>query len=158
MQILLVAFSRRMCCSRVWSANRRAGRPAVSVLTPTSRPGSVRAYDSLAARNAACGPPKPIGTPKRWALPTAISKPSEPGVVSSVLASASTTHTLAPPRTLAAVTMARTVESSATRPLDDGRETTTQKASMATKSASGAVTTVMPSGSQRVCSTARCCG
>ena len=42
-QMFDVAFSRRMCCSRVCSARRSAGRPAVSVLTPTSRPGRARA-------------------------------------------------------------------------------------------------------------------
>ncbi|KTF06236.1 hypothetical protein MGSAQ_002268 [marine sediment metagenome] len=36
------AFSRRMCCSRVCSAMRSAGRPRVSLLTPIIRPGSER--------------------------------------------------------------------------------------------------------------------
>lgn len=49
-QMFEVAFSRLMCCSRVCSASRNAGRPAVSVLTPTSRPGNERAKRSLAAR------------------------------------------------------------------------------------------------------------
>ncbi len=78
-QMFDVAFSRRMCCSRVCSARRSAGRPAVSVLTPTMRPGRARAALSWAAMNAACGPPKPIGTPKRCAEPTAMSAPSWPG-------------------------------------------------------------------------------
>ena len=56
-QMLEVAFSRRMCCSRVCSARRSAGRPSVSVLTPTSRPGSERVSASLVAMNAAWGPP-----------------------------------------------------------------------------------------------------
>ena len=42
MQMLLVAFSRRMCCSRVCKAKRYAGRPSASTLTPTNRPGSER--------------------------------------------------------------------------------------------------------------------
>ena len=42
-QMFEVAFSRRMCCSRVCRARRSAGRPSVSVLTPTRRPGSARA-------------------------------------------------------------------------------------------------------------------
>ena len=75
-QMFDVAFSRRMCCSRVCSARRSAGRPAVSVLTPTMRPGRARAALSWAAMNAACGPPNPIGTPKRCDEPTAMSAPS----------------------------------------------------------------------------------
>ena len=51
-QMLLVAFSRRMCCSRVCSASRSAGRPAASTDTPTSRPGRLRLYSSRVARNA----------------------------------------------------------------------------------------------------------
>ena len=35
-QMLLVALSRRMCCSRVCMAMRSAGRPDASRLTPTS--------------------------------------------------------------------------------------------------------------------------
>src|SRR3546814_3110602 len=41
-QMLEVALSRRMCCSRVCSARRYAGRPAASTETPTRRPGSWR--------------------------------------------------------------------------------------------------------------------
>jgi hypothetical protein len=47
-QMLLVAFSRRMCCSLVCSERRRAGRPALSTETPTRRPGSEhRPLDNL---------------------------------------------------------------------------------------------------------------
>jgi hypothetical protein len=67
---LLVAFSRRMCCSRVCSAMRSAGFPSASRLTPMMRPGIDRLNSSLVAKNAACGPPYPIGTPKRCELPT----------------------------------------------------------------------------------------
>ncbi len=83
-QMLLVAFSRRMCCSRVWSARRSAGRPPASTDTPTSRPGRLRLYASRVAMNPAWGPPKPSGTPKRWAEPTTTSAPHSPGGVSSV--------------------------------------------------------------------------
>ncbi len=41
-QMFDVAFSRRMCCSRVCSARRYAGWPAASCETPTRRPGSCR--------------------------------------------------------------------------------------------------------------------
>ena len=78
MQIFDVAFSRRICCSRVCNARRRAGRPASSTLTPTSRPGIERASFSETAINAAWGPPPPIGTPNRCAEPIAMSAPIEP--------------------------------------------------------------------------------
>ncbi|MNJ50026.1 hypothetical protein D3C77_452860 [compost metagenome] len=41
-QMLLVAFSRRMCCSRVCMARRRAVLPKRSIETPTRRPGMSR--------------------------------------------------------------------------------------------------------------------
>ena len=56
-QMLLVALSRRMCCSRVCNVSRRAGRPFASLDTPTIRPGRRRLYLSRVAMNAACGPP-----------------------------------------------------------------------------------------------------
>src|SRR6266478_507586 len=42
-QMLLVAFSRRMCCSRACSVSVYARRPRWSTLMPTSRPGRRRA-------------------------------------------------------------------------------------------------------------------
>ena len=39
--------------------------------------------------NPACGPPNPIGTPKRCELPTAMSAPSSPGDLIKVNASKS---------------------------------------------------------------------
>ena len=74
-QMFDVAFSRRMCCSRVCSVSRYAGLPCESTETPTSRPGIERLNASLQARKAACGPPKPNGTPKRCELPTTMSAP-----------------------------------------------------------------------------------
>ncbi len=41
-QMLLVAFSRRMCCSRVCIAILRAVLPLLSLLTPITRPGIER--------------------------------------------------------------------------------------------------------------------
>src|ERR1700709_2179415 len=38
-QMLLVALSRRMCCSRVCRARRWAGFPAASIEVPTRAPG-----------------------------------------------------------------------------------------------------------------------
>src|SRR3954462_21389 len=48
-----VAFSRRMCCSRVWSAMRSAGRPAESRLPPVMRAGRIGLELSLRAEDAA---------------------------------------------------------------------------------------------------------
>ena len=56
-QMLEVAFSRRMCCSRVCSASRYACVPCASRETPTSRPGSERSSFSRTEMNPACGPP-----------------------------------------------------------------------------------------------------
>jgi hypothetical protein len=41
-QMLLVAFSRRMCCSRVDKVSTQPRRPSASVVSPTSRPGICR--------------------------------------------------------------------------------------------------------------------
>ena len=48
-QMLDVAFSRRMCCSRVCNASRYAGLPCASTVTPTSRPGMLRFSSSRTA-------------------------------------------------------------------------------------------------------------
>ena len=50
----------------------------------------------------ACGPPKPSGTPKRWAEPTTTSAPSSPGGVSRVSASRSAATATIAPRSCAA--------------------------------------------------------
>ncbi len=39
MQMLLVALSLRMCCSRVWRERRSAGFPCASLEMPINRPG-----------------------------------------------------------------------------------------------------------------------
>ena len=56
-QMFDVAFSRRMCCSRVCSASRYAALPFASTVTPTKRPGIERLNSSRVAKNPACGPP-----------------------------------------------------------------------------------------------------
>ena len=89
-QILLVALSRLMCCSRVCRAKRNAGLPWASILCPTNLPGIDLSKPARTHRNPACGPPKPIGTPKRCAEPTAMSAPHSPGALSTVSASRST--------------------------------------------------------------------
>ena len=88
-QIFEVAFSRRMCCSRVCKAKRNALLPCASTDTPTKRPGILRLYASRVAMYAACGPPKPNGTPKRWVLPITMSAPHSAGDFKTVSASKS---------------------------------------------------------------------
>ena len=78
-QMLDVAFSRLICCSLVCKVSLYAWLPCLSFDTPTILPGISRLNSSDVAINAACGPPNPSGTPKRWLLPTAISPPKEPG-------------------------------------------------------------------------------
>ena len=56
-QMLEVALSRRMCCSRVCRARRYAGRPSASTETPTSRPGRCRSSPAATDMKPACGPP-----------------------------------------------------------------------------------------------------
>src|ERR1700730_2690363 len=48
-QMLEVAFSRRMCCSRVWSVSTKPRLPSRSTVAPTSRPG-IRRDDEQGAR------------------------------------------------------------------------------------------------------------
>src|SRR5262245_25861311 len=43
-QMLEVAFSRRMCCSRVESVSTNPRRPSLSTVSPASRPGICRTY------------------------------------------------------------------------------------------------------------------
>ena len=155
-QMFDVAFSRRMCCSRVCSARRSARRPSLSTETPTRRPGSERRLSSRTAMNPAWGPPKPSGTPKRCAEPTTTSAPHSPGGASSVSASRSAvTHTVvpAPRRRSASAAWSRTA------PDDPGYASRTPKHSWAPRSVSGSPTTSFtPSGSARVCNTSMTCG
>ncbi len=156
MQMLLVAFSRRMCCSRVWSASRSAGRPAASTETPTSRPGRLRLYSSRVAMNAACGPPNPSGTPKRCDEPTTTSAPCSPGGTTSVSANRSVaTATSAPCAWSAAISSVR----SRTTPLLPGSCSSTPKIPDGSMSRSASPTTTSsPSGSALVRTTAMVCG
>jgi hypothetical protein len=166
-QMLLVAFSRRMCCSRVCKASRYAGAPAASFDTPTSRPGSDRASPSRTAMNAACGPPYPRGTPNRCVEPTATSAPADPGERSRVSASRSAaTVTSAPAACAASISAAW----SRTFPDAPGYWRCSPKypsgsgcASLSTPSGSGPASksttrTSMPSGTARVRITAIVCG
>ena len=77
--ILLVAFSRRICCSRVCSTILKAFFPLLSFETPMTLPGTCLIKSFLVAKKAACGPPYPIGTPNRCEFPRTISAPISPG-------------------------------------------------------------------------------
>ncbi len=73
--MLLVALPCLICCSRVCKVNRYAFLLLESIDSPMILPGISRLNESLAAKNAACGPPKPSGTPKRCEFPSAMSAP-----------------------------------------------------------------------------------
>ena len=155
-QILLVAFSRLICCSRVCSDNLSAGLPDESRETPTKRPGILRLYSSFVAKNAACGPPKPIGTPKRCVEPTTISAPILPGGVSKQSANRSdATHTIAP----AACALAHNPERSTTFPSVSGYCTRHPKLCGPNSHCDIASTLmVIPSAAARVAITPNVCG
>ena len=153
--MLLVAFSRRICCSRVCSARRKAGRPAVSVLTPTRRPGKLLAYACVVAMNAAWGPPKAIGTPNRCADPTAMSAPNSPGDVKRTQAKRSVTTTVIPPSALTALIVS---DHSPTQPVDEGYENSAPKTSPGMSELSSPIIKSMPKGSARVAITAKVWG
>ncbi len=63
-QMFEVAFSRRICCSRVDSVSTKPRLPFTSLVSPTSRPGICRRNFSLHAITPQYGPPNPTGTPK----------------------------------------------------------------------------------------------
>ena len=158
--MLEVAFSRRMCCSRVCNAMRNAGRPRASTETPMIRPGVWRLYASRVAKNAACGPPNPIGTPKRWALPTTTSAPNAPGGSTRHSARRSAAKIARP---FAACTCSTIADGSRNAPLDPGYWTSTpntspSKASRPNASYGSPATTSIPSGAARVRTTAMVCG
>ena len=75
MQMLLAAFSRRMCCSRAWRVMTYARWPSTSVVMPTSRPGIWRTSASVQARMPRYGPPYCGGMPSAWPSPAAMSAP-----------------------------------------------------------------------------------
>ena len=65
-----VAFSRRMCCSRVCSVSTKPRRPSTSVVSPAMRPGILRRNASWAAKKPNDGPPKSSRLPSGWPSPT----------------------------------------------------------------------------------------
>ena len=78
-QMLDVAFSRRMCCSRVERVRTKPRRPLRSTVAPATRPGICRTSPSRMARNPGAGPPKLRPLPKLCSVPTATSAPRAPG-------------------------------------------------------------------------------
>ena len=158
-QMLLVAFSRRMCCSRVCKARRSAVAPSASTLTPTSRPGIMRSSPRRRLMKPACGPPKPIGTPKRCAEPMAISAPYSPGDFSKQSDNRSQANVTSAPRACALSTAG---VGSKTRPSEPGYEISSPKYSMsALRAATSSMlisSNLIPSGSARTCITASVCG
>src|SRR5512142_1616317 len=78
-----VAFSRRMCCSRVCRVRTKPRLPSRSRVSPAILPGMRRISASLAAKKPNEGPPKSRWLPRVWPSPTAMSTPHSPGVRSS---------------------------------------------------------------------------
>ena len=73
------------------------------MLCPTSLPGIERSKPDRTAKKPACGPPNPMGTPKRCDVPTATSAPHSPGALSNVSASKSVAAMTSAPRSCAYV-------------------------------------------------------
>mmetsp|Transcript_135888 Transcript_135888/g.271089 ORF Transcript_135888/g.271089 Transcript_135888/m.271089 type:complete len:252 (-) Transcript_135888:1003-1758(-) len=88
-----VAFSRRICCSRVCRVSLYAGLPWRSMLSPMIRPGILRTCFFFVAIYAADGPPNHIGTPKRCMEPTTMSAPNSFGGFAATSASGSAATT-----------------------------------------------------------------
>ena len=153
--MLDVAFSRRMCCSRVCIAMRSAGFPWLSLDTPITRPGIERLNASFVARKAACGPPNPIGTPKRWAEPKTMSAPISPGDFNRTSDSRSTAMLTSAPCSCA---WAMAGVKSVTVPSMPGYWKIAPKTSCCAKFSMSSTTTSISSSSARVLTTSMVCG
>ena len=142
-----VAFSRRMCCSRVWSVSTNPRLPSMSLVSPAIRPGIRRISASVAAKNPNDGPPKSRRLPSVWPSPTAMSTPHSPGVFSSASGSGSHAQIVSAPACLASSASACQVLDRAeeVRLLHDHRADVVAELSRAvTPSLSGASTTSIP--------------
>ena len=99
-QMFEVALSLLMCCSLVWRAILKAKLSCLSDEIPMILPGIFLTFSFLSieivfvAKNAAWGPPKPIGIPNLWAEPKQISAPICPGGFVMVKANKSEATTL----------------------------------------------------------------
>ena len=111
----------------------------------------------LVAKNAACGPPNPSGTPKRCELPNTTSAPASPGDVASASASRSVaTATF----TFAACALSMNGFRSYKLPASQGYCTSAPNTSGASKFILSlrTISSLMPSGSARLRSTSIVCG
>src|SRR6185312_15322369 len=93
-QMLLVAFSRRICCSRVDSVSTQPRRPSTSTVWPARRPGIWRTNFSRVAKSPTCGPPNVRGLPIDWPSAATMSAPISPGDVTRPSDTASVTTTM----------------------------------------------------------------
>ena len=95
-QIFEVAFSRRMCCSRVARVRTNPRLPCLSTVCPTRRPGICLTYFSRVAITPQYGPPNPTGTPKDCASMAITSACRGGSTIPSETASAIETTSIAP--------------------------------------------------------------
>ena len=98
MQIFEVAFSRRMCCSRVARVSTNPRLPLRSTVCPTRRPGICRTKASRVAITPQYGPPKVSGTPNDWASMAMMSAERGGSTTPSEIASEMETTSIAPLR------------------------------------------------------------
>ena len=133
-----VAFSRRMCCSRVCSVSTKPRRPSTSVVSPAMRPGMRRMCSSRAAKKPNDGPPKSSRLPSGCPSPSATSAPNSPGGRRIPSVGASTVVTSRPPVRLAAGASAAR-SSTAPRKFGCWRNTAATRSSTAASSAAASV-------------------
>ncbi len=150
--MLLVAFSRRMCCSRVCSARRSAGRPAASTDTPTRRPGSERLCGVAGGDERRRGARRSRAARRSAATsPTTTSAPSSPGGVSSGAGRAGRRRRRpARPAACAASMSGAEVADLAARCRGTGAARRTAARPSSSEPRGSPTTTSMPSGSARV--------
>ena len=129
----------------------RAHRPR----TPMMRPATERLCSSRVAKKAACGPPKPIGMPKRCDEPSAMSAPISPGDLSRTSAIRSEATAVTPPRDL---TAAIGPERSVISPASLGYWKRAPKTSSSPASCGVPKTSSKPKNPERVFSTSMLCG
>src|SRR5574344_342216 len=96
-QILLVAFSLRMCCSLACSVKTKQRLPSESLVSPTILPGILRTNSFLHVMNPTYGPPKQRGIPRDWPSPTAMSASHSLGVLITAKEDGSQYSIITPP-------------------------------------------------------------
>ena len=155
--MLLVAFSRRMCCSRVCSASRSAGLPSASRDSPTSRPGQLAgerlAHREVAGVRAAEAQrhPEPLRACRR--------RRPRPARRAGSAGSAPAGPRRRRPARRARAPRRSAPTGRAPRPTPPGRTAAAPNSSPSgSPSPRSATTSSMPSGSARVCSTSSVCG